>query len=270
MPTPSATLRASLEKHNDTFESLLKLIPAQYYIVNDETEEQVSYLSWNSQSQALSSSLSQKGSLEVSEAQQETKGSKTGYQRGYEKSKAWKGFLRSHFFISKFLTHFFVNQLDPANYKSIVDIQNENYLKQRENSKGKRRASSSDSDEDEDISMNVDVDMKDLDESDEEQSIDEDTELQSMPAPVGIEALREKLHNKMASLRRGGRHAAGEPSDKDTLLDERRMQRAAMRERRRKETKEKIRREEEMKMKGRKKDKDKTDTRDKGNTTKVF
>jgi len=41
MPTSSAVLRASLERHNDTFESLLKLIPAQYYIVNEETEEQV-------------------------------------------------------------------------------------------------------------------------------------------------------------------------------------------------------------------------------------
>lgn len=41
MPTPTADLRASLEKHNDVFESLLKLIPAQFYIVNDETEDKV-------------------------------------------------------------------------------------------------------------------------------------------------------------------------------------------------------------------------------------
>lgn len=41
MPTPAATLRASLEKHNDTFESLLKLIPPKYYIVEDHTVEQV-------------------------------------------------------------------------------------------------------------------------------------------------------------------------------------------------------------------------------------
>jgi hypothetical protein len=31
-PTPANLLRASLEKHNETFENLLKLIPAQYYI----------------------------------------------------------------------------------------------------------------------------------------------------------------------------------------------------------------------------------------------
>jgi 60S ribosome biogenesis protein Rrp14 len=41
MPTPTAVLRASLEQHNDVFESLLKLIPAQFYIIKDETEDQV-------------------------------------------------------------------------------------------------------------------------------------------------------------------------------------------------------------------------------------
>ena len=41
MSTPSVTLRASIEKHNDAFESLLKLIPAKYYVVQDQAEEQV-------------------------------------------------------------------------------------------------------------------------------------------------------------------------------------------------------------------------------------
>jgi hypothetical protein len=41
MPTPTAELYASIEKHNETFESLLKLIPARYYLVQEETEEQV-------------------------------------------------------------------------------------------------------------------------------------------------------------------------------------------------------------------------------------
>ena len=40
MPSAAAVLRASLERHNDAFESLPRLIPAQYYIANDETEEQ--------------------------------------------------------------------------------------------------------------------------------------------------------------------------------------------------------------------------------------
>jgi len=79
-----------------------------------------------------------------------------------------------------------------------------------------------------------------------------------MPESGGIGALREKLHARMAALRRGGgprydsRSVNGSPSeDKDALLNERRLQRAAMRERRRKETKEKIRREEEMKGRAR-------------------
>lgn len=83
----------------------------------------------------------------------------------------------------------------------------------------------------------------------------------------GIEALREKLHARMAQLRRGPKVGGdGEAGSRDELLEERRRQRAAMRERRRKETKEKIRREEEMKGK---KAKDKEQSRDKGPSTKV-
>ncbi|KAJ3514821.1 hypothetical protein NLJ89_g2151 [Agrocybe chaxingu] len=181
MPTPAAVLRASLEKHNDTFESLLKLIPAQYYIVNDDTEE-----------------------------------------------------------------------LDPANHKSIIDIQNEAHEKKSVNGKGKgkRKASAALSDsEDDGASMDVDVDIQDADgEDDHEDDMDVETLLKPMPISSGVE----------------GR---GEAGDKDDLLEERRRQRAAMRERRRKETKEKIKREEEMKGK-KSKDKEKQN-RDKGNTTKT-
>lgn len=42
MPTtPISDIKSSLERHNDTFETLLKLIPAKYYIVQELTEEQV-------------------------------------------------------------------------------------------------------------------------------------------------------------------------------------------------------------------------------------
>ena len=77
MPTPTAVLRASLERHNDVFESLLKLIPAQYYIVNDETEDQV----W--QILLLYYSVlaeSNSAGLKIPKAQQEKKGTKTGHQ----------------------------------------------------------------------------------------------------------------------------------------------------------------------------------------------
>jgi hypothetical protein len=35
MPTTTSILQASLEKHNQTFETLLSLIPAKYYLVRD-------------------------------------------------------------------------------------------------------------------------------------------------------------------------------------------------------------------------------------------
>lgn len=42
MPTSTISdIKSSLERHNDTFETLLKLIPAKYYIVQELTEEQV-------------------------------------------------------------------------------------------------------------------------------------------------------------------------------------------------------------------------------------
>ncbi|KAF9484252.1 hypothetical protein BDN70DRAFT_872743 [Pholiota conissans] len=235
MPTPAAILRASLEKHNDTFESLLKLIPPQYYIVNDETEEQAA----------------------------------SKYQKHSKKSKAPKQAIKE---ASKKAKR---EKLDPANHKSILDIQNEAHKAQSSSAKGKRKASTpaSDTDDnDEGISMNVDVDMADLDgDEDGESGVEvSDTEIQPMPTSGGIESLREKLHTKMAQLRRGARPPMGSfGGDKDDLLEERRRQRAAMRERRRKETREKIRREEEMKMKGKKKKDEKTDTRDKGNVTKT-
>lgn len=42
MPTSTSELRASLERHNETFESLLKLIPARYYLLQEQSEEQAS------------------------------------------------------------------------------------------------------------------------------------------------------------------------------------------------------------------------------------
>ena len=101
-------------------------------------------------------------------------------------------------------------------------------------------------------------------------------------APAGsIGALRAKLHARMEELRakkgpKTNRQAYANASStgstansKDELLEERRLQRAAMRERRRKETKEKKRREEEergKKGKGKEKERQSTTT---GTTTKV-
>jgi len=155
--------------------------------------------------------------------------------------------------------------LDPDNHKSILDIQNESLAAKNDSRKGKRKASeaiSDDSDAGEsdgaDISMDVDLDHS---------ALDEDAEVVPMAPSEGIGALREKLHRRMLELRMRGRPA--ESGDKDDLLEERRRQRAAMRERRRKETKEKIQREQELKGKKTKDKKEEKEKRDKGNSTKV-
>ena len=41
MPTATPVLRASLEKHNETFETLLSLIPAKFYLPRDDNNDQV-------------------------------------------------------------------------------------------------------------------------------------------------------------------------------------------------------------------------------------
>ncbi|KAG5643418.1 hypothetical protein DXG03_000962 [Asterophora parasitica] len=240
MPTAVATLRASLEKHNDTFESLLKLIPAKYYIVQDQTEEQASK-----------------------------------YQKHSKKQKAPKQAIKE---ASKKAKR---DKLDPANNKSIIDLQNEK-------SRGKGRVSNSGSEPDDDDQSDSDVggmDVEgDLDLGDTDMHLDEDTEIVPMPESGGIGSLRDKLHARMAQLRRGGpgrrydshgrpiEWTGGGGGGRDELLEERRAQRAAMRERRRKETREKIRREEELKGKkgkDKEKEKEKKDARDKGHLTKT-
>lgn len=136
--------------------------------------------------------------------------------------------------------------------------------------KRKRKAAASDDDDDTDIDVNFIDNMEgEGDDGVSGLSIDEN-EVKVMPMPElgSIAALREKLHARMAALRRSGSKDGGnvEAGDRDELLEERRRQRAAMREKRRKETKEKIRLEEEAKgKKGKRKD-----SRIQGHQTKVF
>jgi len=105
---------------------------------------------------------------------------------------------------------------------------------------------------------------KEEEEEEEEKVAKKEEKLVPMPESSGIEALRRKLHNRMAELRNRGQ--SGEAGDRDELLEERRKQRANMRERRRKETKEKIKREEEARGK---KSKEKREEKQKGNSTRV-
>jgi hypothetical protein len=67
-----------------------------------------------------------------------------------------------------------------------------------------------------------------------------DLDMMPMPASGGIEAFREKLHARMASLGRLG--GGAELRDRDELLKEHRRQHATMREPQLEEIKEKIQR----------------------------
>ncbi|KAL1747595.1 surfeit locus protein 6-domain-containing protein [Schizophyllum fasciatum] len=167
MPAASSStqLLESLQKHNDTFESLLKLIPAKFYLVNEEPVDFV-----------------------PSKYQKHTG----------KKAKEIKAAKR--------------DRLDPSKNKTIVDIQNE--------AAG------------EDDAMDIDLDAKDR---------DGDVEIVPMHAG-GANALRDKLHARMAAFRQG--RGANASNGKDALIEERRR---AMRERRRKETKERRRQEKSAK-----------------------
>ncbi|KAI5994159.1 surfeit locus protein 6-domain-containing protein [Pisolithus albus] len=127
-------------------------------------------------------------------------------------------------------------KLDPATHKSIVDLQNE-AATELENSK-----------------KTENDDAMQLDDAGEQPSTstEKPTEMVPMRPAESVTVLREKLHARMAALRQGG---GGEPSSRDALLEERRKQRAILREKRRNETKERKKAEKE-KSKGKKKDVD--------------
>ncbi|KAH7919543.1 SURF6-domain-containing protein, partial [Leucogyrophana mollusca] len=232
MPTPPDVLRSSLEAHNDTFEALLRLIPAKYYLGADTINSAA-----------------------------------TKFQKHSKKQKAPKQAVKE---ASKKARR---EKLDPANHKSVVDLQNEAAAvlpskNSKNKGKGKQKTSEPVSDgedepSDDDDAMQVDgIDMSDDD--DDGERINTDT-IVPMPEGGSITALRAKLHARMAALRQGG--GGGEAGDKDELLEERRAQRAALRERRRKETRERRRAETESKGKG-KKGKD-SGTRGKSASTKT-
>ncbi|KAH9854562.1 surfeit locus protein 6-domain-containing protein [Lenzites betulinus] len=257
MPTPLAVLQESLEKHNEAFESLLKLIPAKYYLVQDDADDQLA----------------------------------SKYMKNSKKHKAPKQAIKEASKKAK------KEKLDPANNKTVLEIQNEALAARADGAsskataaKGKRKAPAEDSDDSDSDAMHLDAPMSDDDDDDEEdgdevedgEAMDADEAPVPMPESGGIQELRDKLHARMAQLRDrsrgktyGGSGDAGwggrlaESGGKDELLEERRQQRAAMRERRRKETREKIKREEERRGKGKDKGKEKEREKQKGTQTKT-
>ncbi|KZT26098.1 SURF6-domain-containing protein, partial [Neolentinus lepideus HHB14362 ss-1] len=116
MTTPQAVLRSSLEKHNDAFESLLKLIPAKYYIVDDESEEQAA----------------------------------SKYQKHSKKKKAPKQAIKE---MSKKAKR---EKLDPENNKTIVDIQNEAAQRQAKAKGKRKADSDEDSVDEDAMDIDVD------------------------------------------------------------------------------------------------------------------
>jgi hypothetical protein len=127
----------------------------------------------------------------------------------------------------------------------VLDLQSEHISTGK--GKGKQKASAPDDSNGEEISSELDVHMDDPDPEDDLVPI------VPLPQSESIEALRAKLRAKIETMRSRKR---GEGNSKDDLLEERRLQRGAMRERRRKETKEKIRKEKESKGKSKEKPKD--------------
>ena len=83
MPTPPAVLQKSLERHNETFESLLKLIPPKYYIVSDGPNDLVrAFLLIGIFTNAKMKCLRYLGIFEVLEEQQKQEGPKAGCKGG--------------------------------------------------------------------------------------------------------------------------------------------------------------------------------------------
>ncbi|KAH9000641.1 surfeit locus protein 6-domain-containing protein [Lactarius hatsudake] len=173
-----STLRASLEKHNQAFESLLSLIPPKYYLPHDDEDQQ--------------------GASRYHKNKKKQQAPKQAIKEASKKARREK--------------------LDPANNKTVLDLQGDQHTP---TSKGKHRAPTLDDSDGEAISPELDVHMDDSDPEDDPDSY------------------------SMRIKKRGD----GEGNSKDELLEERRLQRATMRERRRKETKEKIRKEKESKGK---------------------
>ena len=120
-----------------------------------------------------------------------------------------------------------------------MDIQNDRLAS---DSKGKQKAPTPDDSDGDELQPEADFLMQDA-----ESDLDDDaSHAVPLSRPQSIETLRAKLHAKIDAAR-SKKQGDNEGSSKDELLEERRLHRAALRERRRKETKAKIQRERERK-----------------------
>ncbi|KAF5339152.1 hypothetical protein D9611_011198 [Ephemerocybe angulata] len=105
-------------------------------------------------------------------------------------------------------------QLDPANQKTIIDIQNE------QNTEEGSDESDSGSDGGVDVDVSFEGADEDEDESNDEGGDEEEREYVPMPSGGGINTLRQKMQSKIAGFRQ--QRGQAEPGSKDELLEERR------------------------------------------------
>ncbi|QRV98872.1 ribosomal RNA-processing protein 14 [Ceratobasidium sp. AG-Ba] len=218
--TPSSELLASLERHNQVFENLLQLIPAKYYLVQERNDDDV--------------------------------GSK--YQKNKKKQVAPKQAIKEATRKAR------RDKLDPANNKTVLEIQKEavGLTSASSKQKGKQKAGPESDDSDD-----PDVDMTDLSDgsgSDE----DESSPPKPMQAQESISTLRSKLHARIDNLKRDRSAPTGEPGSRDELLEEQRRKRSLLRENRRQATRERKKKENKDKSK-----KGGVQDRDKGHSVKT-
>ncbi|CAE6423789.1 unnamed protein product [Rhizoctonia solani] len=214
--TPSHELRASLERHNKAFETLLQLIPAKYYLHQERDDDE--------------------------------NGSK--YQKNKKKQSAPKQAIKE---ATKKARR---EKLDPANNKTILEIQREAAGLEDSNlrnakQKGKQKAANEDSDSDD-----PDVEMADLSDT-------PDDSIPAVPQPMpSYESIstvraklharidvRAKLHARIDGLKKDRGALTSEPGSRDELLEEQRRKRGLLREKRRQATRERKRNEEVGKQK---------------------
>lgn len=223
---------ASLAQHNAAFTSLLHLIPPQFYLTRDDDEDLAA--------QELMSSKYMKNKRKKATSEIEAKARKDKMREAKKQ------------------------KLDPDNFKTVTDIQSERAAK-----KAAKRAAEQDSDVDMDGMMSDEGDVgaingaagdtdDDFQDSDAEEAVPP-SNIKSLPGvsqplqtegerKASIEALRAKLHAKIAGLQRqrgglseGGNEASEDGgstiSSKDDLLEERRKQRTRARERKKQDKK---------------------------------
>ncbi|KAH7337735.1 surfeit locus protein 6-domain-containing protein [Rhizoctonia solani] len=204
--TPSHELRASLERHNKAFETLLQLIPAKYYLPQERDDDD--------------------------------NGSK--YQKNKKKQPTPKQAIKE---ATKKARR---DKLDPANNKTILEIQREaagleDSSFSNAKHKGKQKATNEDSDSDD-----PDVEMADLSDTPDDSTA---TVPQPMPSYESISTVRAKLHARIDGLKKDRGASTSEPGSRDELLEEQRRKRGLLREKRRQATRERKRNEEAGKQK---------------------